>query len=126
MKTFYNIEEMKKFYNQETNLFYIEDSMELKFNLDCTWDINAYDINAWTINARDINARHIKARNIKARDINAVNINAFDINARDINYYAVCFAYYNIRCKSIKGERDNCREFVLDGNIIIEEENYEN
>ena len=146
MKTFYNIEEMKKFYNKETNLFCIDDSIELKFNLDCGWDINAYDIDAWDINARDIKANDIKACDINACNINAKNINAYDIdaydinardinaydidacdinatniNARNINYYAVCFAYFDIRCKSIKGRRENCREFVLDGNIIIEE-----
>jgi hypothetical protein len=47
------------------------------------------------------------------------NINAWNINAWDISYYAVCFAYKNITCKSIKGRRDNCKHFVLDEKIEI-------
>ena len=71
----------------------------------------------YNINARDINALDIDAWNIYALDINAREINAFDIN-----YYAVCFAYKNINCKSIKGRRENCKHFVLDGKIKIEKD----
>jgi hypothetical protein len=92
-------------------------------------DINARDIDAWNINAGNIDAEDINVRNINAEDINARNINAEDINARDINvrnidawnidYWAVCFAYRNIKCKSIKGRRENSRHFVLDGEIEV-------
>jgi hypothetical protein len=37
----------------------------------------------------------------------------------DVSYYAVAFAYNNIKCKSIKGRRKNARHFVLDGEIEI-------
>jgi hypothetical protein len=95
-------------------------------NIDA-WNINARNINARNINARDIDAGDIDAGNINARNIDAWNINAGDINARnidagDISYYAVCFAYYNITCKSIKGRRDNCKHFVLDGEIKIKDD----
>jgi len=60
------------------------------------------DINAWNINAGDINAWDIKA---------------VDIDALDISYYAVCFAYNNISCKTIKGKRENSKHFCLDGKI---------
>ncbi len=93
------------------------------------WDINAMDITARDITAGDITAGYITARNINAMDINAWNINARNINALDITagditagniyYYAVCFAYNNIKCKSIKGRRPNCKHFVLDGKIEI-------
>jgi len=96
------------------------------------WDINARNINAGDINARNINARDINAGDINARDIIAGDINAGDIiagdinagdiNVRDIDYYAVCFAYENIKCKSIKGSRENCKHFCLDGKIIIKED----
>ena len=89
-------------------------------NIDA-WDINAWDINAWNINAWDINAIDINAIDINAIDINASDINASDINARDINYYAVCFAYNDIRCKSITGRKENHKHFVLDGKIIFKE-----
>ena len=109
------------------------------------WDINAGDIiggdidvlkivaghiNAGNINARNIEACDIDALNIKAGDIAAVNIKvnniycenieAINIEALDINYYAVCFAYNNIKCKSIKGRRNNAKHFVLDGKLKIE------
>lgn len=87
------------------------------------WDIRASDVNAWDINARDINAWNIRASRIRARDINANDINSFSIVADNINYFAVCFAYENIKCKSIKGRRENAEHFVLDGKIEIAEEN---
>ena len=70
----------------------------------------------------NINARNIDAWNINARNINARNIDARNIDAGNIIYYAVCFAYNNFKCKSIKGRRDNCKHFVLDGEIIIKDE----
>ena len=84
-------------------------------------DINADDINAWNIKAWNIKAWNINAWNINARDINAGDINAGDINAGDIIYYAVCFAYNDIKCKSITGRRENHKHFVLDGKIIFKE-----
>jgi hypothetical protein len=84
-------------------------------------DIDAKDINAWDINAKDINARDINAMNINAWDINADNINAGNIDAGDISYYAVCFAYGNIVCKSIEGRRENAKHFCLDGAITYKE-----
>lgn len=85
-------------------------------------DIRACDINARNINARDINAWDIRASRIRARDINANDINSFSIVADNINYFAVCFAYENIKCKSIKGRRENAEHFALDGKIEIAEE----
>ena len=82
-------------------------------------DINAGNINAWNINSRNISAGNIKAGEIKAGDIKAWNINAGVINACDISYYALCFAYQNISCTSIKGRRENAKHFVLDGEITI-------
>ena len=95
-------------------------------------DINASDINAFTIYAFDIIAHNINAYNINARDIKACDIESYDItagdiiacniSANDINYWAVCYAYENIKCRSTKGNRKNSRHFVLDGNIEIKEE----
>lgn len=82
-------------------------------------DIRACDINARNINARDINARNIRASRIRARDINANDINSLSIVADNINYWAVCYAYENIKCRSIKGNRKNSKHFVLDGKIEI-------
>ena len=57
--------------------------------------------------------------NIQAWDIKAADIEARDIKANDISYYAVCFAYKSIICRSIKGRRDKSKHFVLDGTITI-------
>lgn len=92
-------------------------------------DINVNDINALDINARDITARNIKARNISAediwgRDIYAKDITAQNIKADDISYYALCFAYNNIKCKTITGRRNKHKHFVLDGELVIKNNNW--
>ena len=135
MKEFNNIKEMEKYYDKKTNLFYIEDDIKINFDLMCDWNINARDIDAWDIKARNINARDIKAlninawdikaRDIDARDIKALNINAWDIDAENISFWAVCFAYRNIQCTSIKGKRENSRHFVLDGELVVRGEEVE-
>jgi hypothetical protein len=172
MKTFNSIEEMKKYYNKNTNTYdFIENGVRLdveftfKLSVDShiyAYDINAFNINTYDIRARnitamDINAGDITARNITAFDIDALDINAFNINAGDItakdidtlnitaknitakdinagditarditafdidagdiSYYAVCYAYQNLTCKSIKGRREKSNHFVLDGEI---------
>lgn len=104
MKTFNSIEEIQKYYNKNTNTYdFFEDfellDVEFNFNLEINANITARNITAWNINAR--------------------NINAWEINAWDISYYAVCFAYNNIECVSIKGKRVNAKHFVLDGEITI-------
>jgi hypothetical protein len=85
------------------------------------WDIKAVDIKALNINASDINAKNIDAKNINAGNIIAWNIDASDIDALDISYYAMCFAYNNITCKSIKGRRENSKHFCLEGKITIKD-----
>ena len=95
-------------------------------------DINAYNINADDIYANNINANHIKAHNIYALDIKVKNIiandiaagdiNAWNIVACDISYWAVCFAYNSIKCKSITSKRENHKHFVLDGLLEVEED----
>ena len=82
-----------------------------------TDDIFASDMNIRDINARDIEALDISADNIEARDIGAKDIKATSIKARDIIYYALCFAYENITCRTIVAKRDNHKHFVLDGSI---------
>lgn len=128
VKEFNNLEEIQKYYNKETNTYVFKEDdeyidlvifnfdLDIKANIDAC-DINARDINAWNIESCDINAI-----NINAYDIIADDINAYDIKANNIIYFAVCFAYENIKCKSIKGRRENAEHFVLDGKIEIAEE----
>ena len=107
MKEFNNIEEMKEFYDEDKNLFYIEDNINIQFDLFCDWNITA---------------KNIIAKNITVWDINAKDITAENINARDINYFAVCCAYKEIKCEHIDGHRAHCKHFALDGKIIIKGE----
>ena len=90
---------------------------DVKF--ECSINIEA------SINARNITARDITAWDITARNINARNITASDINAGDILYYAVCFAYQNIKCLSIKSKREVSKHFCLDGEITFKNDNSE-
>ena len=111
-KEFNSLQEIEKYYNKETNTYVFKegnryiDIVMFNFNLDINSNIEAYDIIAWDINALDINAD---------------NINAININANNISYYAVCFAYKNIKCKSIKGRRKNTKHFILDGKLEVED-----
>ena len=99
------------------------------------WNINACNIKANNIYANNINANHIKAhniyaldikvKNIIANDISAGDINAWNIDANDISYWAVCFAYNSIKCNSITSKRENHKHFVLDGELVVEEDEKE-
>ena len=112
MLIFNNLGEMQPYYDKDTNTYeFMKDGK--KASIVLYFDLNIKS----SISARDIKARDIKAVNIKA-----VNINAGNINAWDIKFYAVCCAYKNIKCKSIKGERANYKYFCLDGEVIIEPE----
>ena len=129
-------------------------NLNVEANIDA-YDIEALDINAWNINACNINALDIKVRNIEAvnidawninanhikahnidaldikvkniiaNDISAGDINAWNIEACDISYWAVCFAYNSIKCKSITSIRQNHKHFVLDGELVVEEDEKE-
>jgi hypothetical protein len=95
---------------------------ECSFSIEASIIVTDGDIDARNIKAWDIKAGNIKAGNIKAVDINAGDINAGDIDAWDISYYAVCVAYYSIKCKSIKARRENHQEPIcLDGKLEIKD-----
>ena len=138
-KEFYSIEEIEKYYDKETNTYVFKeneeyiDSLVFNFDLDINahiyansinaWNISVWDINAYNIDALNINAWDINARNIRTNDIYAWDIIASDINANDISYFAVCYAYKNIICRSIKGRAPTTNHFVLYGKLEVEEEN---
>ena len=67
----------------------------------------------------NITAGDITAGDIIANDITADDIKAINIHAGNISYYAICFAYRSIKCKSIKGKRANSKHVVLDSKIEI-------
>ena len=127
IKIFNSLEEIKKYYDKETNTYVFKENGEyidlvvFNFYLDINANIDAMDIKAKNINVLDIDSTDINALHINANDINAWNINATDINANDISYFAVCFAYNNIKCKSIKSKsrRINAKHFVLDGKLEV-------
>ena len=127
IKEFNSLEEIEEYYDEKSNTYiFIEDDeyidlVVFNFDLDVEANIDAKDIDALNIDALNIDACNIDASDIKAMNIEAWDINAWNIEAQDISYYAVCFAYKNIKCKSIKGRRDNAKHFVLDGKLEIEE-----
>ena len=128
-KEFNNLEEIQKYYDEKTNTYvFKEDDDEyidlviFNFDLEIESNIDACDIKAFNISAFNIEACDISAFDIKAHSIDSNEISAYEIIANNITYYAVCFAYNNIKCKSIKGRRWNHKHFVLDGVLDVEEE----
>ena len=125
-KIFNSLDEIQKYYNEESNTYIFKEygiyinlvvfnfDLNVKSNI-YAWNIYGRNINALNINAKDIYVCYLNANDIKAHDISAASI-----NARDINYYAICYAYENIKCKSIKGRKHNSKHFVLDGQIYID------
>ena len=126
-KEFNNLEEIQKYYNKKTNTYIFKENGEyiefviFHFNLDIDANIDAFTIIGRDITALNIEASDIIARDIRVKDIRADNIEADNIKATDIIYLAVCFAYNNIKCKSITGRYCNAKHFVLDGKLEIEE-----
>ncbi|MBI4029487.1 MAG: hypothetical protein HY376_03945 [Candidatus Blackburnbacteria bacterium] len=115
MKTYKTQAEFEK--EIKGGVFASDESIDISaFSLEVVADIRV-DGN---IIAHDIIAGNIRAYNISAHDISAHDIGAHDISACNIEYYAVAFAYQNIKAKSIVGRRKNNRHFVLDGTIEIE------
>ena len=138
VKEFNSLEEIQKYYDKEDDTYVFEEDGEpirlVKFNFDLNVEANieAYnieacdifvnDINAYNIKAHNIYALDIKVKNIIANDIYARDINAWNIDACDISYWAVCFAYNSIKCKSITSKRKNHKHFVLDGVLEVAED----
>ena len=153
MKVFNNLEEMKPYYNEETNTYIFSENnrlidikIDFDLNIECNikarniksldikacninscnikaCDIKAWDIEALDIKARDIQAFDINASNINACDIKALDINAGNINANKISFNAVCFAYKTFVCNAIRGRRENSKYFCLDSDVIIKNKN---
>ena len=125
-KVFNSLDEIQKYYDEESNTYIFKEygiyinlvvfnfDLNVKSNI-YAWNIYGKSINALNIDAKDIYVGYLNANDIKAHDINTLNI-----NANNINYYAVCYAYNNIKCKSIKGRKYNAKHFVLDGHIYID------
>ena len=139
IKEFNSLDEIQKYYDEKSNTYIFKengsyiDLVVFKFDLDVeanidagcigALNINAINIKAWDVYTRDLDAYDIVAWDLYSLDIYACNIEAYNIKARNISYFAVCFAYENIKCKSIKGRRENAKHFALDGKLeMIENE----
>jgi hypothetical protein len=112
--------ELEALINDNYDIIIINDNLEINCDIDIKANINAsFNIKARNIKANDIKAKDIQARNIEANDIDAWNImswdiKAYNINASRINYYASCIAYESLKCKTIEGERKNALHACLD------------
>lgn len=138
IKEFNNLEEMQKYYDVRTNTYVFKEDDEFidlvifKFDLNLNSNISAkdivgfvidvLDINCLDLNAYDIYAFNINAHNIYALNITANIINAYNIFANDIIYYAFCFVYFDIKCKSIKGITEYAKHFVLNGVLKVKDD----
>ena len=139
IKEFNSLDEIPKYYDEKSNTYIFKengsyiDLVVFKFDLDVeanidagcieALNINAVNIKAWNVITRNLDAYNIIAWDVYSWDIYACNIEAYNIKARNISYFAVCFAYENIKCKSIKGRIENAKHFVLDGKLeMIENE----
>ena len=137
-KEFNSLEEIEEYYDEKSNTYiFIEDDeyidlVVFNFDLDTSANIDAGcidglnicagNIRAWDIDTKDLNVINIEAWDIYAWNIYACNIAAENIKAKNISYFAVCFACDNIKCKSLKGRRENAKHFVLDGKLEIEDD----
>ena len=124
-KVFNSLEEIQKYYNEETNSYIFKEYgiyislVIFNFDLNVKSNIYAWNIYGRNINALNINAKDIYACRLDVNDIKVHDISALSINADNINYYAVCYAYENIKCHSIKGRKHNAKHFVLDGKLEV-------
>ena len=124
IKEFNSLDEIQKYYDEKSNTYIFKENGSyidlVVFNFDLDVEAN---IDAGCIDALNINAVNIKAWDVYTRNLDVYDIVAWNIYAWNISYFAVCFAYDNIKCKSIKGRRENAKHFVLDGKLeMIENE----
>lgn len=135
IKEFNSLEEIEKYYDEKSNTYIFKEDgkyidlvvfnfdLDVEANIDAgcieALNINAVNIKAWDIITRNLDAYDIAAWDVYSWDIYACNIEAYNIKARNISYFAVCFAYGNIKCKSVKGRRENAKHFVLDGKLEL-------
>ena len=136
IKEFNSLDEIQKYYNEDANTYIFKEDgkyidlvvfnfdLDVEANIDAgcidALNINAVNIKAWDVVTRNLDAYNIVAWDVYSWDIYAYNIEAYNIKARNISYFAVCFAYDNIKCKSIKGRIENAKHFALDGKLEIE------
>jgi len=98
--------------------------LNVKGNLNCG-NLNCGNLYCWDLECRnldcgDLNCLNLDCWNVSCRNLDCWNLNCGNLSCRNCSYHAVAFAYNNIRCKSITGRRENCKEpFVLDGKIEI-------
>ena len=110
IKVFNNLEELKRYYDEETDTYIFKENNEyieeiiINFDLNIESNIEASNISApsitakkvfacnihtWDINTGDIYSNDIYAGVIHARDVNAQTIRTMDIYTRDIKAYSV-------------------------------------
>ena len=128
MKTFNSLEEMRPYYNENTNAYeFFENGERIDIRINFFLDIDrnitagnivavyivAENINAKNINAKNITAENIKAWDIESRDIKTGNIDAWNINAWNINadnINADNINAININAENINAENINARD----------------
>ena len=68
----------------------------------------------------DLNCRDLNCLGLTCRDLNCRDLNCLNLKCRDLSYYALCLAYYSIKCTSYKARREVHQEPIcLDGELTI-------
>jgi hypothetical protein len=75
------------------------------------------DLKCWNLDCMDLDCWNLDCWNLDCWDLDC-----WDLDCMNASYYAVAFAYNNMDVKSIKGRRDKCKHFTLDGKIKINPE----
>lgn len=105
-KVFNNLNDIQKYYDEETNTYNFRENGEIidvvifNFDLNVESNIEARDLRATSIIANNIHARNIIVWEINACDIEAVCIDAGVICARDI--YTTTIKSMSIYARDIK------------------------
>jgi hypothetical protein len=91
-----------------------------RFSLVVNGDLKCWDLDCFNLKCWDLDCHNLNCHNLDCRELVCYNLDCWDLVCFNLSFYAVCFAYNNIFCKSISGRRENGRYFVLDGNIVID------
>lgn len=126
MIIFTNIEELKERYNNKVGGYILGGDVKIAFDLHTTRNIHAQKLTAQNISAPHIHAHKLNAENINVGTLIVLgDMNANDVIAEHLfvhgklRFNAVCVAYKEFECESIKGNRKNAKYMCLDNEVIV-------
>jgi len=101
----------------------LEKDTEYNESLTVEGNILGKDVNRYNLKVcGDLDCLNLNCWNLDCRNLNCGDLDCWNLKAKKVLYYAVAFAYNNMEVESIKGRRENCKHFCLDGQITIKDE----